>query len=129
MVLPAARTYGVYVDDADNSGYSESCSATEADGTPIQMESPPWSMSSSDTEVLDLVFDTGSGDLTIECDIPGERVTARAVPNYTAMLLGLMLAGISGCAGLVLLVGWLIARSSPPHTVLPLVDAAGDARP
>ena len=35
--LPAHKTYGVYVNDADNSGYSESCSALDANGQQLAL--------------------------------------------------------------------------------------------
>lgn len=110
--LPANRTYGIYVDDADNSGYAMSCSAVDARGRDASMADPGWSVSSSNTEVLDLVFDTGSGELTITCAVPGEQVTARPVPNDGAMLLGIVLAVGLGCTGLGLLLAWAVERSS-----------------
>jgi hypothetical protein len=110
ILLPAHQKYGIYVDDADNSGYSEACSAVDAGGRSVRMADPSWSISSSDTEVLDLVFDTGSGALTINCSVPGERVTARPVPNAPAMLLGVILAGIVGCSGAVMIIAWFVFR-------------------
>ena len=97
VLLPADRTYGIYIDDADNSGYSLNCSAVDARGREIHLADPSWSLGYSETEVLDLVFNTGSGELTINCAIPGEHVTARPVPNDRAMLLGIVLAAILGC--------------------------------
>lgn len=107
--VPAHHTYGVYVDDADNSGYSESCTALdEGNGRPISMRGPSWSMSSSDTETLDLVFDSGTGKVSISCSVPGERVTVREVPHYAAMLLGLVLSIVLGILGVGLLIAWAI---------------------
>jgi hypothetical protein len=119
--LPAHRTYGIYVDDADNSGYSEQCTAVDDNGRMIDMRDPSWSMSSSDTEMLDYVFTTGSGALTINCSVPGERVTARPVPNLDALLLGLVGCGIAGSAGAALLITWLVSR---PRRQRPNVAAA-----
>jgi hypothetical protein len=82
-------------------------------------------VSSSDTEVLDLVFDTGSGELTIQCAVPGEQVTARPVPNDLAMLLGIVLAGILGCTGVGLLIVWVTLRSSRQARTTPAL-ASGD---
>jgi hypothetical protein len=111
LVLPAHRTYGIYVDDADNSGYSESCAAVdEVSGREIRMRDPGWSFSSSDTEVLDLVFDTGAGKISLTCAVGGERVTVRPVPHYGAMLLGVVVAGILGTVGLGMLVAWAAIR-------------------
>jgi hypothetical protein len=109
--LPAHEKYGIYVDDADNSGYSESCTAVDRDGREIHLDDSSWSMSSSETEMLDYVFDTGSGDLTITCSVPGERVTARPVPNFGALALGVVGGGILGLAGVVMLIVWLVTRN------------------
>jgi hypothetical protein len=111
LVLAAHRTYGIFVDDADNSGYSESCSAVdEASGREIRMRNPGWSISSSDTEVLDLVFDTGAGKVSLTCAVGAERVTVRPVPHYGAMLLGVVAGGILGTVGLGMLVAWAAIR-------------------
>lgn len=113
LVLPAHRTYGVYVDDSDNSGYSENCSAVDkSQGRPIQMKDPSWNISSSDTEVLDIVFDTGSGHVSISCTVPGERVTIRAVPHDSAMFLGFALAMILGIPGVGMIIAWAVIRSA-----------------
>jgi hypothetical protein len=112
VVLPADQTYGIYVDDADNSGYSERCSAVDARGQHVQMADPWWSVSDSNTEMLDIVFNTGSGNLTIDCSIPGEHVTVRPVPNLRALVLGVAGGGILGLAGAFMLLVWLIGRQS-----------------
>jgi hypothetical protein len=101
--LDPHRTYGIYVDDANNSGYTQSCSAVDADGREVQMKNAPGGISFSDTETLDLVFRTNSSELTIDCSVPGERATARPVPNDRAMVLGLLLAGVLGFAGAAIL--------------------------
>ncbi|WGL53387.1 hypothetical protein P5P86_06045 [Nocardioides sp. BP30] len=109
LSLPAHRTYGIYVDDADNSGYSETCSATDDRGGSIRMRDSSWSISSSDTEMLDLVYDTGSGDLVLTCSVPGEIVTTRPVPANALVLLGV--AGVAvGIAGIVLVIVGLSRR-------------------
>ncbi len=112
--LPADRTYGIYVDDADNSGYSQRCDVRDPDGREVPLRDPGWTVSSSETEMLDLVFDTGAGDLTISCTVPGELVTAKPVPNVLALALGIVVAGILGCIALGFLVMWLLARSRAP---------------
>ncbi len=111
VLLPAHQTYGVYVDDADNSGYSEDCSAVDALGGSIRMADPSWNISYSDTENLDAVFNTGSGALTINCSVPGERVTARPVPNAAAILPGMILGGILGCSGVGMIIAWSMFRT------------------
>jgi hypothetical protein len=104
VVLPAASTYGIYINDANNSGYTESCSATDALGNTIQMRDPPWSISGSDTETLDMVYNTGSGHLRINCSVPGEIVTTRPVLNYWALVLGGLAAAAMAVLGIVLIV-------------------------
>jgi hypothetical protein len=104
LTLPAGQQYGIYVDDTDNGGYSEQCSITDADGHQVQQRDPWWTASSSDTETLDIVFNTGSGKLTIDCSISAERVTVRPVPNLKGLLIGIALAGAFGCAGVATLV-------------------------
>ena len=117
LTLPAHRTYGVYVDDADNSGYSERCSATDASGRRVRMKDPSWNIGwFSDTENLDFVFDTGSGDLRIECSVPGERVTLRQVPNDTALVLGGLLGSLLFATSIGLLIGWVAVRTSSPRS-------------
>ena len=116
VALPADRTYGIYVDDADNSGYTQSCSVHDSRGREVPLRDPGWSVSSSETETLDFVFDTGTGDLTIRCSIPGEQVTAKPVPNVLALVLGIAVAGILGIAALGFMIVWLLARSSRTPT-------------
>lgn len=120
VALPAHRTYGIYVDDLNNSGYSENCSATDAQGHDVEMRFPSWSISSSSTENLDLAYNTGSGDLTINCSVPGEIVTTRPVLNYTALLLGGLAAGALAVLGIVLIIIGVnrVRRTNsilPPH--------------
>jgi hypothetical protein len=76
VLLPPHERYGIYVDDADNSGYNLSCTARDAQGRRIHMKSrTPVTISSSATNNLDLVYDTGTGDLRFTCLAPGERIT------------------------------------------------------
>lgn len=104
VVLPPDKTYGIYVEDANNSGYTESCTATDAQHqAAVRMGGPSWSISSSGTETLDMVYNTGSGDLTINCSVPGETVTTRPVPNYQGLLLGGLAAGILAVLGIILI--------------------------
>lgn len=110
--LPPNTEYGIYVDDADNSGYSQSCSAFDADGRRIHLRDPSWNVSDSETENLDLVFNTGSGQVTMMCSVPGERVTARPVPNFGAFALGILAGGIAATTALAFLIVWL--TSSKP---------------
>jgi hypothetical protein len=80
VVLPAHKRFGIYVDDANNSGYSLNCSAKDAQGREIHMnQHTPATVSTSGTNNLDLVFNTGSGDLTLTCSAAGEQTTTRLV--------------------------------------------------
>ena len=123
VMLPSGQQYGIYVDDTDNSGYSEQCAITDSDGQQVQQHDPWWTVSSSATETLDIVFNTGSGRLTIDCSISAERVTVRPVPNLKALLIGIALAGALGCAAVGLLV--LRTRLRSAHSF----DAPVPARP
>jgi len=111
IVLPAHEQYGIYVDDTDNSGYSEQCAITDANGREIPLHDPGATFSNSDTETLDIVFNTGSGRLTIDCSISAERVTVKPVPNLKALVIGLALAAALGCAGIVAIVLRFTLRS------------------
>jgi hypothetical protein len=104
VVLPADKTYGIYINDANNSGYTESCTAVDAQGSNIAMRDPSWSISGSDTETLDIVYNTASGNLTINCSVPGEIITTRPVPNYCALLIGALAAGAMAVVGIILIV-------------------------
>jgi hypothetical protein len=106
--LPPHQKYGVYIEDADNSGYTEDCSAADASRRPVRLADPSWSVSDSDTEDLDYVFDTGSGALTFDCSIPGERVTLRPVPNPWPLLAGIVLSGLLSCLGAGLILTWFV---------------------
>ena len=106
--LPAHKKYGIYIDDANNSGYSEECSAADANGRPVRLADPSWNVSSSDTEELDYVFNTGSGELTFDCSVPGERVTVRPVPHGWPLFVGIVLFGILGCLGAGLIITWFV---------------------
>ncbi len=78
VVLPAHKEYGIYVDDANNSGYTLRCSATDAQGRRVHMDDhTPATISTSGTNNLDLVYDTGPGDLTFRCSASGAGVTTR----------------------------------------------------
>lgn len=114
VALPAGQLYGIYVNDSDNSGYSEQCSINDAQGQPVRVHDPGWSVSSSATQTLDMVFNTGSGRLTIDCSISAERFGVRPVPNLRALVIGIILAGALGCAGVASLV--LRARLRPART-------------
>ncbi|MCW2798688.1 MAG: hypothetical protein JWQ70_160 [Aeromicrobium sp.] len=109
--LPPHEMWGIYVDDANNSGYTEECSAVDANGKSVQMSDPSWNISESDTETLDMVFDTGSGVLTFDCSVPGERVTTRPVADFQSLLLGTAVAGVLGLLGVALIIVWLVLRT------------------
>ncbi len=106
--VPAGKTWGVYVDDANNSGFTMSCSGTDdATGEPIAMRDPWATISGSETETLEYLFDTGSGELTISCRVPGEEVSIRPAANLNAVVLGFGLAFVPAGIGVGLLLGRL----------------------
>ena len=126
VLLPAHETYGFFINDADNSGYSESCDVLDR-GRHVPLRDPSWSVSSSEFETLDFVFNTGSGHLTLSCDVPGETVLAKAVPNYVGIAVGLLAGGVLACLGAGLLLAWfLVRRPSKPVSAAGALPAAGN---
>ncbi|WP_418063565.1 hypothetical protein [Pimelobacter simplex] len=116
--LPAHETYGIYVTDADNSGYSVGCTGTDTrTGRPVRFADPGWSIG-TETEMLEQTFDTGSGALTIICT-GDEHVETRPVPDGGALVLGIALAGMLGCTGAGLLVAAIATRGQRQATTLP----------
>ncbi len=113
VTLPAHAGYGIYFNDTDNSGYSESCQATDA-GRPVVLSDPGFSMTSSDTDNLDMVFSTGSGRLVIDCQSTAEQVTVRPVPDYKTILVGAALAVVLGMVGVVTGILWLARVGGRP---------------
>lgn len=126
VTLPPDQQYGIYVDDTDNSGYSEECTITEAGGRDVKLRGPGWTVSEFNTETLDYVFNTGTGKLDIDCSISAERFSTRPVPNLKRLVLGIGAAVALGCAGAISLV--TRGRSRSKQTV-PTAGAAGDAHP
>lgn len=116
VTLPAHAKYGLFFDDLDNSGYEEDCSATDH-GRPVRLSSPGFSTSSSDTENLDLVFDTGSGHLVIDCSTTAENLSTKPVPRYRVILIAGVAAAALGFASLVLGSLWIARRPArhPEH--------------
>ncbi len=110
LSLTPDTTYGIWVDDADNSGYSSSCSAYAADNLPIRLSDPSFTISQSDTGTLDHVFDSGSGAVSIICAVPGERVTTRPYVSVVPVAIGVVVASIVGTLGLALLIAWVPRR-------------------
>lgn len=108
--LPRDKPYGIYIDDADNSGYTYSCSVKDAAGRAVPVSDlPPGRVTSSDTELL-ITFSSGSGELTIDCLVRGERVSVRPTPAQRPLVLGVIAGGIAGTLGAGLLISWLAQR-------------------
>lgn len=109
---PAGRTWGIYFNDPDNTGYGESCRIADARGNPVRLRDPGWSVG-GDTEMLDHEFTTPSdGTFTVSCEV--SRATARVGPvgNLSAVLIGGCLAMVAGLVGLVTGTLWLTRRTS-----------------
>ena len=112
LTLPSGSRYGLFFNDTDNSGYSESCDVTDH-GKHVPLSGPGFVITSSDTDNLDFVFHTGSGNLVIDCDTGGvEEVTTRPAPSYTAILVGGAAAALLGFGALVLAALWMAGRGS-----------------
>lgn len=105
VVLPANAKYGLFFNDPQNLGYSESCSATDR-GRQIVLADPGFYMTSSATDNLDLVFNTGSGNLVIDCQSSAQRVAAEPVPNFAPILIGSGATIVFGLTALVLTILW-----------------------
>lgn len=109
--LPPNKPYGIYIDDADNSRYTYSCSVQDGTGRDVPVSDfPPARITSSDTEMLDMTFNTGSGELKINCLVRGERVSVRPSPAQRPLVLGSVVAAITGTFGAALLISWLAQR-------------------
>lgn len=107
------RTWGIYFNDADNTGYSESCSINDSRGVPVDMRFPGPTVSSSDTEMLDHVFTTPTGGtFTIECNATSATVRVGPVGNLPSVLIGVAAAAVLGLTGCVLGIIWLTRRTS-----------------
>lgn len=109
--LPPNKPYGIYIDDADNSGFTYRCSVKDAAGRDVPVSNyPPGRITSSDTEMLDTTFNSGSGELTINCLVRGERVSVRPAPAQRPLVFGVIAGGIAGTLGAGLLISWLAQR-------------------
>lgn len=119
VLLPSDTTYGIYIDDVDNDGYSHApCSVSELGGQEIaESDFSPGRITTSDTETLDMAFNTGSGRLSIDCAILGERVRVGPAPAQRPIVLGVGLAVILGTFAVASLIGWVTQR--PGHMRLP----------
>lgn len=112
---PANHTWGIYFNDADNSGYTESCMVTDSDGQQVAIRDPGMTVSSSDTEMLDHVFTTPrDGHFTIACNAQSADVRVGPVGSLRSVLIGVSAAAILGLAGLVTGILWLTRRASTP---------------
>lgn len=104
--LPAHTQYGLFFDDPHNLGYSESCVATDR-GVSVALNDPGFYMTSSDTENLDMVFNTGSGHLVVNCQSTAAQISARPIPNYAAILIGIGVSVLLGLIAFVLIILWI----------------------
>jgi hypothetical protein len=68
IVVPAHKTYGIWADDKDNSGYGYGdCSIVDDQETPVQLKEPQGYTVHSESEFggFDYEFETGHGKLTV----------------------------------------------------------------
>jgi hypothetical protein len=113
LSLTPDTTYGVYIDDRDNSGYSLSCSAEDDRGRPIRLRTPSWHVTTSDTEMLEYVYDSGSGEVTMTCSADDASVSTRPSTPAGRLVLVTVLGGVAGVLGLAMLIIWLVDRLDP----------------
>lgn len=110
---PAHRAWGIYFNDADNSGYSGYCSVSDGAGRPVEIRDPGATVSSSDTEMLNHVFTTPEGGrFIVECRADNASVRVGPVGNLPSVLIGTVIAAGLGATGFALGVMWLIRRGS-----------------
>ncbi|MER6940452.1 hypothetical protein ABTX24_18890 [Nocardioides sp. NPDC127514] len=110
---PAHRTWGIYTDDADNSGYSAFCSVNDSAGRPVEFRDPGATVSASETEMLDHEFTTPEdGTFTVECQADNASVRVGPVGNLPSVLIGTLIAAGLGLTGIALGVLWLTRRGS-----------------
>ncbi|MCL3836988.1 hypothetical protein [Aeromicrobium duanguangcaii] len=110
---PGNALWGIYFDDADNSGYGHSCRATDDYGQLIDLRDPGVTFTSSDTEMLDLIFTTPpNGRFTIQCDAQSAVARVAPVESIRRVLSALVPAAFLGIAGVIAGVVWLRRDSS-----------------
>ncbi|RNM17408.1 hypothetical protein EFL26_01060 [Nocardioides pocheonensis] len=119
IVAPGDRTWGVYFDDRDNSGYGETCTVTDSTGRPIAVRDPGVTVSFSSTEMLGHVFDTPSdGRFTIACHGESADVRVGPVGSLPSLLVGMAAAALLGLVGVIAGSVWLTRRSAAPEAVV-----------
>jgi hypothetical protein len=97
---PANHTWGIYFNDVDNSGYSESCTATDSEGQAIAHRDPGVTVSSSETEMLDHVFTTpGDGHFTIAATLRARTCAWDRSGASHRFLIGGSVAALLGLGG------------------------------
>ncbi|WP_236757551.1 hypothetical protein [Aeromicrobium sp. PE09-221] len=114
---PSSQTWGIYFNDSDNSGYGHSCRAADEYGQPIELRDPGVTFTTSDTEMLDLIFTTPpSGRFTVQCDV--QSAVARVAPAeiQRTVLSALGEAALLGIAGVAVGVVWLKSSPAPERT-------------
>lgn len=108
---PAHRAWGIYFNDADNSGYSGYCSVNDSAGRPVEIRDPGATVSSSDTEMLNHVFTIPQdGRFTVECQADNASIRVGPVGNLPSALIGTVIAAVLGAPGFVLGITWLTKR-------------------
>lgn len=75
----SGRTWGIYLDDEDNSGYGADCSILDTSGRAVEVREAGATVTSSETEMLDYLYTTpDGGSFTITCSV--DEATARVGP-------------------------------------------------
>jgi hypothetical protein len=114
--LPPDKTYGIFVDDPDDGGYSTSCSVKDDQGRTIPSPvSAPSQFTFSSTLYLKSTFETGSGTVTVGCTPPSKDVSVRPAPSQLPLLVGGVAGASSAVVAVALLIAWLVVRRQGPR--------------
>ncbi|MFS3130565.1 hypothetical protein ACLM5J_19340 [Nocardioides sp. Bht2] len=102
LALEADTTYGIYVVDGANNGFSISCSVFEAAGTPLELEEGHLAFSLPEDESLMYEFKSAAGHVTVVCTAT-DPVYVAQVPNERAALIGVAIGVPLASVGILFL--------------------------
>lgn len=112
------RTWGIYFNDADNSGYTTSCNVTDRNGRQVPIRPAGMTITSSDTEMLDLLFRVpDDGWFVAQCAAEGAEARVGPVGNVSLLAGGVVAAMFLGIGGVVAGSLWFARRSRVAHSL------------